>query len=120
MLKKVTLYIEDCVIARANALAVYSQRELEDILADWIARYSENIPIEMLPDDEVLWLCGYELNPADRHELMSLLACHRDCDLDDAAMARLDTLLERHRKGLIQKSRALHVAVERGLLPEVS
>jgi hypothetical protein len=115
MTKRVTLYLEDWIIARACKIASQSGREMEDILAEWTAQYADNLPVEALSNQEVLNLCHYELPPIHRYELRQLLSQHREHTLSDADRPRLDELLLTYRRGLVRKTRALQVAAARGL-----
>lgn len=115
MTKRVTLYLEDWIIARACKIAAQTGREMEDILAEWTAQYADNLPVEALSNQEVLNLCHYELPPIQRYELRQLLSQHRERTLSDADLPRLDELLLTYRRGLVRKTRALQVAAARGL-----
>jgi hypothetical protein len=116
MISRVTLYLNNRIIARAQEIAARSGREVEDVLADWISAYADNFPLETLSNQEILTLCDYELNPVYKYELDQLLSRHRDYLLDYAEMARLDEICSLHRKGIVRKSRALQVAAARGLM----
>ena len=118
MSRKVTLHLRDDLIARANEIAIDSERELEDVLADWIDRYTDDLPVETLSDNEVLRLCSYEMNFVQTHELQELLCRHREHTLDNGESARLDELLQIYRRAIIRKARAIQVAAARGLLTD--
>jgi hypothetical protein len=116
MISRVTLYLNNHTLVRAQEIAAYAGREMEDVLADWISAYAENLPVEILSNEEILTLCDYELNPLYKYELLQLLSRHRDHLLDLVEMARLDEICSLHRKGIVRKSRALQVAAARGLM----
>lgn len=103
------------ILARAAEVAGRSDRALEEVLSEWLARYVDNLPIESLSDDEVLWLCDFELNPVLQGELRDLLYNHRERGLTTKESSRLDELLQYYRKGIVRKARATEVAIARGL-----
>lgn len=113
--KRITLELGGEVMARARRMAERSGRSLEDVLAEWLDRYASDLPVETLPDDEVLRLCDLEMNFIERQELSILLAHDRARELDDDERRRFDELIHLHRRVLVRKSRALKVAFERGL-----
>lgn len=115
MRKRVTLYLKDEILARALEIANRSDRDMEDVLAEWIVRYADDLPVETLSDEEVLALCDFEMNSAQQDELRKLLYNHRERNLDRDENARLEALLKVYRKGIIRKARALEVAEARGL-----
>jgi hypothetical protein len=120
MNKRVTLHLRDDIIARALKIADSSQRELEEVLAEWIDRYANDLPVETLSNDEVLALCEFELNPISQHELRNLLFRQQEYKLSVAESARLDELLQIYRRGIARKARAIEVASARGLLDRPS
>lgn len=120
MNKRVTLQLRDDVVERALKIADHSQRELEEVLAEWIDRYADDLPVETLTDDEVLVLCDYEFNAAYQHELKNLLFRHQEYKLTEDESVRLDELLQIYRKGIVRKARALEVAAARGLIDNTS
>lgn len=115
--QRVTLELRDEVIDRAQEVAQQFRMTLETVLEEWLNRYADDLPMEALPDDEVLVLCNYELNILQQQELTLLLHHHRERALNSDEQVRLDELLQLHRRGLVRKARAIQVAMARGLLP---
>lgn len=113
----ITLDLPADVAQRAAAVAQQTHRQVEDVLLEWLGRSATDVPIESLPDDQVLTLCDLEMSRIEQDELSALLDRQREGTLDDAARRRLDTLMATYRRGMVQKAQALHVAVERGLRP---
>jgi len=75
----------------------------------------DEIPVALLPDEEVLILSYSFMDPNQQRELSNLLADQREGMLDEAARKRLAKLLEISNRGLLRKSEALVEAVQRGL-----
>ena len=113
----ITLDLPPNIARRAAAVARQTNRQVEDVLLEWLGRAATDVPIESLPDDQVLALCALEMSQREQDELSALLARQREGTLDDAARRRLDELMASYRRGMVQKAQALHVAVERGLRP---
>lgn len=112
----VTLKIRDDIVARALHIAGRSERELEDILAEWIGRYMDDLPIDSFTDEEVLALCESEVNPMLQYELRNLLMRNREYGLNEEDSDRLNDMLYTYRRSIVRKARALEVAAVRGLL----
>lgn len=120
MSETVTLELPDTVIQSARAIASQTQRRVEDVLIDWIDQAAADVPIETLPDAQVLALRDSQLSDAEQAELGDLLTQQREGMLSDAERGRLATLMSVYRRGMVRKARALKVAVERGLQPPLS
>lgn len=116
----VTLELPDTLVRSARALAERSNRRVEDVLVEWLDRSANEVPVETLPDDEVLLLCALEMQDADQHMLSELLARQREGALGETERPTLDALMGTYRRGLVRKAQALKVAVERGLRPPLS
>jgi hypothetical protein len=116
----VTLELPDTLIRSARTIAERSNRRVEDVLVEWLDRSASEVPVESLPDDQVLLLCDLEMQEADQQALSELLAHQREGTLDDAERPVLDALMGAYRRGLVRKAQALKVAVERGLRPPLS
>jgi hypothetical protein len=114
--KRVTLELNHDVFARARDVAKRTQRNVEDVLADWLSHYASDLPVETLSDDQVLELCRFRLNVVQQQELSTLLYNHRVRELSTEERTRLDELLQIHRHGLVRKARAIQVAQLRGLI----
>ena len=120
MSHSVTLNLPDDLAQRAQTVAAQTQRRMEDVLLEWLGAAATDVPVESLPDAEVLALRDQEMSAAEQRELSDLLARQREGQLDDEARARLDDLMGIYRRGLVRKAQALKVAVERGLQPPLS
>ncbi len=113
----VTLDLPSDLAQRAAAVAQQTHRQVEDVLLEWLGRAATDVPIESLPDDQVLALCDLEMSKSEQRELSALLARQREGTLNDGTRHRLDELMASYRSGMVEKARALKVAVERGLRP---
>jgi len=116
----VTLELPEDVVRSAREVATRTQRRLEDVLVDWIDRVATDLPVELLPDEEVLALSEMQMDPKQQEELSDLLARNREGLLNEEEHARLDELMQVYRRGLVRKAQAIKVAVERGLRPPLN
>lgn len=114
--KRVTIELKHEIVERAHLVAQNSQRPVEDVLAEWLDSYVNELPVESLDDNEIIHLCQFKMNVIQQQELSLLLHHHRERQLSREESEQLDTLLQMHRRGLVRKARAIQVAAVRGLL----
>jgi hypothetical protein len=74
------------------------------------------LPVEELPDAEVLALTELQLTNEQQATLSELLAQNQEGALDAEGQKQLDELMRLYEHGLLRKSQALRVAVQRGLI----
>lgn len=116
----VTLHIPEATARQAQKIAASTRRRVEDVLAEWIDRAANEIPVDQLPDDDVRLLAAMQLSEVQQAELDDLLDRQRENTLSAAQRARLETLMQAYRSGLVRKAEAIKVAVERGLMQPLS
>ena len=115
MSTQITLEVSDQVLQQAMHIAVQTQQRIEDVLAAWLERMSIELPMEDLPDEEVLALTVLQLTPEQQATLSRLLMQNREEQLDAEDRRQLDALMRLYEQGLLRQSQALRVAVQRGL-----
>ena len=120
MAETVTLDLPEQVIESARAIASRTDRRLEDVLVEWIDRVAGELPVESLPDEDLLRVAEMQLSAEIQGELDELLIINRESTLEASQHERLDHLMQIYRRGLVRKARALKVAVERGLMAPLS
>jgi hypothetical protein len=120
MSQTITLEVSDALMESAQAVARQTSRRVQDVLTEWLARAAAELPLEALPDEQILALRDAQF-PADQQaELRDLLADQREGQLTPDARTRLDQLMGLYEQGLLAKARALQEAVARGLQPPIS
>ena len=120
MSETVTLELPEQIAQSARRVADRTQRRLEDVLVEWLDHSAAQIPVDLLPDEQVLQLCQQQM-AADQQEAMSdLLAKNREGQLTPVEQQRLDELMHVYRQGLTRKAEALKVAVKRNLIPPLN
>jgi hypothetical protein len=115
MYEQITLQVSDRVVRQAVHIALKSQQRVEEVLAKWLEKTISEMPVEELPDEEVLALTQLQLTPKQEASLSELLACNREGALDAEGRRELDELMHIYEHGLLRKAQALRVAVQRGL-----
>jgi diphthamide synthase subunit DPH2 len=120
MQNTVTLELPENIRQTAEAVADQTHRRLEDVLVEWLNHSAADLPVELLPNDQVVRLAASSLDEALQIELSMLLARNREEQLAAHEQERLDGLMRRYRLGLVLKARATYIAVERGLLPALN
>ena len=116
----VTLELPDVLVQSARSEAARTQRRFEDVLVEWIDRAATDIPLETLPDDQILALSNLLMSEAHQIELNELLAAQREGALGERERAQLAALMDTYRRGMVRKAQALQIAVERGLRPSLA
>ena len=115
--ERVTLELPEGLAHSARTVAQRTHRSVEAVLLEWLDRVVTELPVEALPDDQVLALRDLQLSAEQQTALSELLARQREGVLTSTERAHLDELLVAYRYGLVRKAQALKVAVERGLQP---
>jgi hypothetical protein len=115
MNEQITVRVSDRVVRSAAHVAAQSQRRIEDVLADWLDRVVTELPVDELPDQEVLALTELQLAPEQQATLSELLVQNREGTLNAEGRRRLDEMMRIYEHGLLRKAQALRVAVQRGL-----
>lgn len=120
MAEIVTLESPDQVANSAKRIASFTQRRLEEVLVDWLDHSAADLPVDLLPDHEVLAIAEMQMPARQQEELSELLARNREGQLSRQDHARLDELMQVYRQGFVRKAQALKVAVERGLMASLN
>jgi CRP-like cAMP-binding protein len=120
MSETVTLELPEPLAQSARAVAARTSRPVEDVLMEWLDRAAADLPVELLPDEQVLAIRDLQMGDKEQEELSALLAGRREHQLDSSQRMHLDNLLMTYRLGMVRKAQALKVAVERGLQPPLT
>jgi hypothetical protein len=120
MSEVLTVELPDDLARQARALAVATNRRLEDAVLDWVRQAIAEPSIESLSDDALLEYCNLTLDEGPQEELSDLLARAKSEELGSREYTRLDELMAEYRRGLKLKARAMKEATSRGLIPPLS
>ena len=116
MNQQITIEVSEQVWRRANILAEQKSRKPEDVLEEWLEETVAETRIEDLSDEEVLALTENKFDDRRQQNFSRLLERNREGVLTKAERGELDEMMRIYENGLLQKSKALRVAVERGLI----
>lgn len=120
MSEVLTVELPDELAQQARALAMATNRRLEDAVLDWLRQAVAEPAVESLSNEALLRLCELRFSDAEQEELSDLLARARETALDTPEQQRLDRLMAAYRQGLVLKARALKEAAARGLCPTLA
>ena len=84
----VTLELPDKIAQNARRIAVKTDQPLADVLIAWLDQMATELPVEALPNDQVLLLSNMELDATIQAELSDLLAVNREGLLTDRQRLR--------------------------------
>ncbi len=115
MSAEITIQISERVVNQATQVAAQSQRRIEDVLAGWLEQAITDLPVDALPDEEVLALTELQLTSNQQRTLSDLLTRNRENTLQPKERRQLDELMHTYEHGLLRKAQALRTAVQRGL-----
>ena len=116
MNQQITIEVSEQVWRRANILAEQKSRKPEDVLEEWLEETVAETRIEDLTDEEILALAKNKFDDEQQRSFSLLLENNREGILSDAEKNELDEMMRIYENGLLRKSKALRVAVERGLV----
>ncbi|KAF3886239.1 MULTISPECIES: hypothetical protein [Nostocales] len=120
MVEIVTIELPEMLAQQVKEFAALTHRRLEDVLVEFIDRAITDLPVESLPNEQLLALCDLQMVPQQQESLSDLLARNREGQLNELDVSQLDELMQIYRRGLVRKAKALKVAVERGLKPPLN
>ena len=115
MSQQITIQVSDRVIRQAAQVAAQSHLSVEGVLAAWLESVSTERPVEELSNDEILSLTELCLTDEQEARLSELLEQNQEGTLDADGQRKLDEMMRLYERGLLRKSQALKVAVQRGL-----
>jgi hypothetical protein len=116
-MSQITIDLPADVAERAQAVAARTHQSVETVLVEWLHRAATDVPLAWLPDAEILALCDLQMGTVEQAEMSELLASQREGMLTNAERDRLHAILDQYRSGMLKKSQAVQIAVERGLRP---
>lgn len=120
MNQQITLTVSDNVWLYAKTVASRNKRRIEEVLSEWLEKFSSEIDVEKFSDSEVLALTELQIPPAQQKLLDAFQEKNGEGSLTNDEKKQFDALMEIYEDALLRKSQALRVAVERGLIPPLS
>jgi hypothetical protein len=127
MSHQVTLEIPDSIYRRAERYASTLERDVPEVLTDWLSmsagedsRLDSPAGIRLLPNDIVLRMSTMQPSEEQERRVSTLLMRQRERMITADERVELAELMEEYDAGLFLKSAALLEAVRRGLRPPLS
>ena len=122
MSQQVTIQVSEQVARQAAQVAAQTERSLEEVLASWLELASRleadfaELLVEEMSDTELLALTEAQFTDEQQAILSDLLEQNREGTLDAEGQRQLDYLMRLYERGLLRKSQALRIAVQRGIM----
>lgn len=66
MNQQITLTVSDNVWLYAKTVASRNKRQIDEVLSDWLEKFSSEIDVEKFSDSEVLALTELQISPAQQ------------------------------------------------------
>jgi hypothetical protein len=117
MSELITLEIPESLVKKVKEIAAFNRQGIEEMLIEWIDRTINDIPIEALPDEQVLALCNLQMSEEQQRVFSDLQSRHSEGLLNAQEIKKLNELMQVYRHGSVRKAKAMQVAVMRGLIP---
>jgi hypothetical protein len=116
MSQQITIEVSEQVVRQATQVAAQTERSVEEVLASWLESIVTELPVEELSNAEVLALTELQLTNEQQATLSDLLEQNQEGMLEAEGQKQLDELMRLYEHGLLRKSQALRVAVQRELI----
>lgn len=111
-----TLEVSDQLKQRAGLIAAQTCQRIEDVLAKALESVLPDLPVELLPDNEVLALAKSRMPTTQERRFTYLLEQNREGQITPEELTELDDLMDVYDRGMLLKSQAIREAVTRGLM----
>ena len=99
MAEIVTLQLPTDLAQRAKEIAAVNHQQLEDLLIEFIDRAITELPVESLPDEQVLALCDMQMETEQQELFSDLLARNTEAQLNQLETQQLEQLMQVYRRG---------------------
>lgn len=116
MSERITIEVSDQAIQRAGLIAAQTHRRIEDVISSVVEAALPDLPVEALPDAEVLSLAQSKFTPDQQTRFSYLLDQNREGLLTTEERAELDYLMDVYERSMLRKAQALSEAVARELM----
>ena len=107
MVEIVTLQLPSYLAQRAKEIAALNHQQLEDLLIEFIERAITELPVELLPDEQVLALCEMQMETEQQEVFSDLLARNTEGQLNQLETQQFEQLMQVYRRGECSQSKCL-------------
>ena len=116
MSESIALELPEPLAKKVKEIAALNRQGIEEMLIEWIDRTINDIPIEALPDEQVLALCNLQMGGQQQRLFSDLQARNSEGLLNAQEVKKLNELMQVYRHGSVRKAKAMQVAVMRRLV----
>jgi hypothetical protein len=116
MSESIALELPEPLAKKVKEIAALNRQGIEEMLIEWIDRTINEIPIDTLPDEQVLALCNLQMGEQQQRVFSNLQARNSEGLLNAQEVKKLNELMQVYRHGSVRKAKAMQVAVMRCLL----
>ncbi|MFO0125683.1 MAG: hypothetical protein ACK54J_00365 [Pseudanabaena sp.] len=120
MSESIALELPEPLAKKVKEIAALNRQGIEEMLIEWIDRTINEIPIDTLPDEQVLALCNLQMGEQQQRVFSNLQARNSEGLLNAQEVKKLNELMQVYRHGSVRKAKAMQVAVMRGLIPALN
>jgi hypothetical protein len=120
MSESITLKLPEPLVKKVKEIAILNHQGIEEMLIEWIDRTINEIPIDSLPDEQVLALCEMQMEGDQQRIFSDLQSRHSEGQLEVQEIRKLEELMKFYRHGSVRKAKAMHIAVMRGIIPTLN
>ena len=120
MSESIALELPESLAKKVKEIAALNRQGIEEMLIEWIDRTINEIPIDTLPDEQVLALCNLQMSGQQQKVFSDLQARNSEGLLNAQEVKKLNELMQVYRHGLVRKAKAMQVALMRGLIPALN
>ena len=120
MSESITLELPEPLIKKVKEIAALNDQRIEEMLIEWIDRTINEIPVDALPDEQVLALCSLQMSEQQQTVFSDLQSRYSEGLLNETEIKNLNELMQIYRRGSLRKAKAMQVAVMRGLIPALN
>ncbi|PZU91976.1 MAG: hypothetical protein DCE90_19025 [Pseudanabaena sp.] len=120
MSESIALELPESLAKKVKEIAALNRQGIEEMLIEWIDRTINEIPIEALPDEQVLALCNLQMGGQQQRIFSDLQARNSEELLNAQEVKKLNELMHVYRYGSVRKAKAMQVAVMRRLIPALN
>ncbi len=120
MSESIDLELPEPLAKKVKEITALNRQGIEEILIKWSDRTINEIPIEALPDEQVLALCNLQMGGQQQRVFSDLQARNSEGLLNAQEVKKLNELMQVYRHGSVRKAKAMQVAVMRGLIPALN
>jgi hypothetical protein len=120
MSESIILELPEPLVKKVKEIAALNHQGIEEMLIEWIDRTINEIPIDSLPNEQVLALCNLQMGEQQQRVFSDLQARNSEGLLNAQEIKKLNELMQVYRHGSVRKAKAMQVAVMRGLVPALN